>query len=63
MEEIKKEGWNYLFNSKYWHYFRDGKSLCGKWAIFSMKDVEQGNDDSPDNCPKCRKILKKEKEQ
>lgn len=27
-----KEGWTWLINSKKEHYFRNGQSLCGKWA-------------------------------
>jgi hypothetical protein len=56
-----KEGWTWLFNSKKWHYFRDGKSLCKKWALLGSEDLEQGNDNSPDNCITCKKILNKEK--
>ena len=59
----KKEGWTWLYNSKKWHYFRDGRSLCGKWGRFGSPDtLEQGKDDSPDNCAVCRKKLAKEKQ-
>ena len=57
---LKKEGWKYLNNSKFWHYFREGTSLCGKWATFSMEGCEQGNNDSPDNCKKCKEKLLQE---
>lgn len=58
MEE-KKEGWKWLSNSKFWHYFKEGRSLCGRYAVFSMDGVEQGNNESEDNCKKCKeKILK-----
>ena len=56
-----KEGWTWLFNARKWHYFRDGQSLCKKWGLLGSRDLEQGNDNSPDNCATCRKILKKEK--
>ena len=55
----KKEGWKNLNNSKVWHYFRDGKSLCGKWMVLSMEGVEQGNNNSSDNCKKCKEKLLK----
>jgi len=57
------EGWGWLTNSRKWHYFVDGKSLCGKWwAPWLRNDVEQGNNDSPDNCAECKRRLKKHKE-
>lgn len=39
------EGWKGLINARKWHYFRDGKSLCGKWMNLG-RYFEQGNDDS-----------------
>ena len=56
-KEIVKEGWAYLSNSLKCHYFKDGRSLCGRWAYFG-NEFEQGNDDSSDNCKACRKKLK-----
>ena len=53
------EGWKWLINSKKWHYFRDGRSLCKKWMNLAGNEFEQGNDDSVDNCPTCRKALAK----
>lgn len=57
MEDEKKEGWKWLSNSPKWHYFREGRSLCGKFMCFSMSDLEQGNNESPENCKACRKKL------
>ena len=59
-----KEGWNWLHNSRKWHYFGvDGRSLCGGFALFgSNADAETGNDDSKDNCAKCRRELAKRKD-
>jgi len=53
------EGWTYLYNSPKWHYFRDGRSLCGKWMTFS-KELERREIDSPDNCVACKKKRDKE---
>lgn len=53
------EGWTWLWNSRKWHYFVDGKSLCKRWMVFGSPELEQGNDDSKDNCKKCRSELKK----
>ena len=55
-----KEGWTWLSNATKWHYFRNGQSLCKKYGIFGPGDLELGNNDSPDNCVQCRKILIKE---
>ena len=53
------EGWTWLTNSSKWHYFRgERRSLCGKFLhMGSMNGLEQGNDDSPDNCAACRRKL------
>lgn len=56
--EVAKEGWRKL-NSKKWHYFRNGKSLCMKWMSFS-EDFDTDVGDSPDNCKKCQ--MKRNKE-
>jgi hypothetical protein len=38
-----------------WHFFgHDGRSLCGKYAMFGKNILEQGNDDSTENCVRCR---------
>lgn len=56
-----KEGWNYLFNTPKWHYFRDGRSLCKRWMIFGDNaDAQLGKNESPDNCKACRTALEKE---
>lgn len=51
------EGWTWLHNSTRWHYFDEGRSLCGKWMILSCDNLEIGNDNSPDNCAACGKKL------
>lgn len=54
------EGWGWIKNSPKWHYFIDGRSLCGRWAYFD-RELEQENDESPDNCTACKKALAKRK--
>lgn len=35
MADTLKEGWNFLWNSKRSHFFKeDGKSMCSEWFIF-----------------------------
>lgn len=56
-----KEGWGFVNASPKAHYFVDGKSLCGKWLILGKTNLEQGKDESPDNCTGCKKALRKRK--
>ncbi|KKM17726.1 hypothetical protein LCGC14_1672900 [marine sediment metagenome] len=59
MTEEIKEGWGFPGNCRKAHYFKaDGRSLCRKWGSFRIS-LEQGNDDSPDNCTVCMKALPK----
>jgi hypothetical protein len=60
MSEAKKEGWGLPTLSKKWHYFVDIDSLCRRWGFY-FGVVESGNDDSPDNCSTCMKLLAKRK--
>ena len=34
MREHRKEGWWWPIEAHKPHYFRDGRSLCGKWGVF-----------------------------
>ncbi len=54
----KKEGWMWIYGTTKWHYFiKPGMmSLCGKWMAVPI-DLQQGNDDSPDNCKVCLRRL------
>lgn len=56
----KPEGWSFLWNSKKWHYFREKRSLCGKWLCLSDSPDERENIDSPSNCAECRRRRLKE---
>ena len=49
------EGWTDLVNTTKWHYFRSGRSLCGRWGLLDTIDLTQGADKSPDNCAECRR--------
>jgi len=55
------EGWKLLLNSRKAHYFRNGMTLCNKWAYFG-DDLEADDFKSPDDCATCRKKLETEKE-
>ena len=61
---IVKEGWGPT-NGRKWHYFqfREGQgmtdSICGKIGFYGAKELlEQGNDDSKDNCAECKRKVK-----
>lgn len=63
MDELS-EGWGWPLLSRKAHYFAEdgslGKtSLCRKWLYGGV--LEQGDDDSPDNCTECRRRLEKRK--
>ena len=60
----EQEGWTWLTNSRKWHYFKGSRrSLCGRFLLMGkMDDLEEGNDDSPDNCAACRRKLAKIRE-
>jgi len=65
MTEKPKEGWAFVFGARFHstkaHYIKsDCRSLCGRYMW--LGDVEQGNDDSSDNCAECRRRLKKVRE-
>ena len=57
-----KEGWTWLSNSPKWHYFVDGRSLCKRFMLFGNAKLDQGQDDSPDNCKACMKALQKRRD-
>jgi hypothetical protein len=57
----RREGWGWLSNSPKWHYFVDGRSLCGRWLGLGLGELEQGMDNSPDNCAECRRRVVKRK--
>ena len=59
----EKIGWGFPSQSRKWHYFRAGRSLCGKFGWFDRDPLELGNDNSPDNCMACKKRLQKEASQ
>lgn len=55
-----KEGWGQCHNTPKWHYFdKEGRSLCKRFMLFGKGHLEQGNDDSPDNCAACQRKLEK----
>ena len=58
-QKTRTEGWSWLFNGRRDHYFVNGVSLCGKWAILGGGDC-QDISDSP--CAACLKKLKARKE-
>jgi len=58
----KCEGWVHIDGARKWHYVKeDGRALCGRWHYMGRVDPEPGNNDSPDNCPTCRKKMEADK--
>ena len=61
MSEMEyREGWGFPRGARKAHYFRETFALCRKYGFY-RSTLEQGNDDSPDNCAQCARILKREK--
>ncbi len=54
------EGWTWLYNSRKWHFFRNGRSLCGNFLLLQTGELE-GDKDSPDTCAACWKKRQHEK--
>ena len=52
------EGWALSSDSKYYHYFVDYLPLCNGCGL-AVTPLERGNDDSDENCPRCKARLKK----
>lgn len=61
MSEKKSRGWSWLHNATKFHYFVDGRSLCGRWLCLFLptEDLEDGKDEHPDNCKACSRAVKK----
>lgn len=67
MSSAGKSGWTWLSNSRKWHYFTSepqyanghrNASLCGKFMLLALPELQQGNDDSADNCKACARKAK-----
>lgn len=54
IEAGPSEGWGFPGNGKRWHYFINGRSLCGKWAFFGPLEADDGEARSVD-CRACSK--------
>ncbi len=53
--EERAEGWGWPPLAMKYHYFRNGKSLCGYWNERGpVAAVAEGG--SPYNCAKCKKL-------
>lgn len=62
-ENQGRQGWGFPAESRKAHYFiiepghNMGDSLC-RGYVFYGGPTEQGNDNSPDNCIRCKKLKK-----
>jgi hypothetical protein len=62
-QDMLPEGWVILANSRKAHFFRNGKSLCGKWMYFGKIDglgLDGADFISPDDCAECSRRRQKE---
>lgn len=58
--EINKprEGWGLPAGSEVKHFFRDTRSLCGRWGFF-FGTVLSRDDQSSNRCSVCRRLLER----
>jgi len=59
MNEKSKEGWGSILDSRKDHYFRNSRSLCGKWFCTS-KELDQNDKKCVNDCAACRRKRDKE---
>lgn len=61
-ELATREGWTYLYNSPKWHYFRNHRSLCGRFMLLATPEegFEADKHDHHKNCVGCRRKIEKE---
>lgn len=52
-----EEGWGYLIGSENWHYFKNGKSVCGTFKFTGKLALESREVVSSDNCKECRDLI------
>lgn len=61
---MNREGWLQTPSQRKFHYYRDRRSLCGRYGIFGTEPLEADNGQvSKDDCAACRTKLDKEKKQ
>jgi hypothetical protein len=53
----KNEGWWRPWRADKWHYFLDGRSLCGKWGFPNADELlaDDGRNSFADTCAGCRR--------
>lgn len=53
MKRSTREGWGHPVSTRKFHYFRDSRSLCGRWMFTG--DLEPDGPKGPDDCAACRR--------
>jgi hypothetical protein len=59
---VKTEGWYGPPSARRFHYFRAGRSLCGKWAVLAPADHvpwDCAYENVPGDCAECARLLAK----
>lgn len=60
---MSKEGWTWLLGVKKEHYFREGRSLCGRWMCFGQDLSPEPPRMPGETCLTCLRRRTKEKEE
>lgn len=55
----KPRGWGCPINSRKFHYFVGGESLCGRWW-FGGRNLDDSDDDHSENCVACKRAKAKQ---
>lgn len=55
-----REGWTWLWNAPKEHYFREGRSLCGRWLCLGSDLYPHPSEVRGKVCSTCLKKLERE---
>ena len=57
-EVVVSEGWAFPALARKFHYFKEGRSLCGKWFFLGDLITDTGTDSMRD-CKPCQRKVKR----
>ncbi len=57
-----KEGWSWAPYTKRYHYYIAERSLCERYRLLWIVELEQRDEEYPNDCAICRRKLKERKQ-